>query len=123
MEDLLLQIVKEASSTKLSLLRKSAQEAHGMLYYHSRWKLSDLLQVHAVWREILCYLHTTYIFPTPPANTVSNNIITTLRDLKMGYHVYISWHCFNYKTKGKSVCVHVLKLGRESRGIAALFLK
>lgn len=29
MENLLLQIVKEASSTKLSVLRKSAQEAHG----------------------------------------------------------------------------------------------
>lgn len=56
MEDLLLQIVKEASGTKLSLLRKSAQEAHGMLYYHSRWKLSGWLQVHAKGTEmyILC---------------------------------------------------------------------
>ena len=32
MEDLLLQIVKEASSTKLSILRKSAQDAHGKFY-------------------------------------------------------------------------------------------
>lgn len=39
MEDLLLQIVKEASNTKLSVLRKSAQEAHGTGYLLSQMEL------------------------------------------------------------------------------------
>jgi hypothetical protein len=85
MEDLLLQIVKEASGTKLSLLRKSAQEAHGMLYYHSRWKLSGWLQVHAKGTEIVYYVHTTYISPPPPpppTNAVCSTIIT-LQNMEM----------------------------------------
>jgi len=84
MEDLLLQIVKEASGTKLSLLRKSAQEAHGMLYYHSRWKLSGRFQVHAKRTEIVYYVHTTYISTPPPphTNAVCSTIIT-LQNMEM----------------------------------------
>ena len=84
MEDLLLQIVKEASGTKLSLVRKAAQEAHGMLYYHSRWKLSGWLQVHAKGTEFVYYVHTTYISPTraPPTNAVCSTIIT-LQNMEM----------------------------------------
>jgi hypothetical protein len=76
MEDLLLQIVKDASGTKLSLLRKSAQEAHGMWYFHSRWKLSGRLQVHAKDTEIVYYVHTSYMSPPLPTNAVCSTIIT-----------------------------------------------